>query len=87
MTPQRLRLALAVAAACVLALKPSSTLGGGSDFDPLLADGSNCDSLLRERSPAVMASKWRKARFAERIAPSNEATKKAVGADATISWK
>ena len=42
MTPQRLRLALAVTAACVLALKPSSTLGGGADFDPLLADGGNC---------------------------------------------
>jgi tetratricopeptide (TPR) repeat protein len=42
MTPQRLRLALAVTAACILALKPSSTLGGGADFDPLLADGRNC---------------------------------------------
>ena len=42
MTPQRLRLALAVAAACAFTLQPSSSVGGDKSFDPLLDDAASC---------------------------------------------
>ncbi len=42
MTPKRLRLALAVAAACAIALPPSSSVGGDASFDPLLDDAATC---------------------------------------------
>ncbi len=42
MTPKRLRLALAVAAACAIALPPSSSVGGDTSFDPLLDDAATC---------------------------------------------
>ena len=42
MTPQRLRLALAVAAACAITLQPSSSVGGDKSFDPLLDDAATC---------------------------------------------
>jgi tetratricopeptide (TPR) repeat protein len=42
MTPKRLRLSLAVAAACAIALQPSSSVGGDKSFDPLLDGAASC---------------------------------------------
>ena len=42
MKPQRLRLALAVAAACAITVQPASSVGGNTSFDPLLDGAASC---------------------------------------------